>query len=98
MKNDRILTKAFCKRTHFSISYDIGSRNNEIKWTKGVIYDIGIIYLDVSHQIIDCYYVNNSLCNQNLFYPFSKKEFDKYFIPINEYRNSKIEKILNDDN
>jgi hypothetical protein len=95
LKNDRVLTKAFCKRTHFYTPYDVNI-SDEIKWIKGVVYDIGIIYLDVSHQIIDCYYINNSLCNQNLFYPFSKKEFDKYFIHISEYRNSKIEKILND--
>lgn len=95
MRNDRVFTKAFCKRTHFYPPYELNTRGDDIKWEKGKVYNMNIIYI-ADKKTISCYYVNSTFCNENLFYPFSEKEFDKYFITIDEYRNSKIEKILND--
>ena len=52
----------------------------------GMIYD----YIKFSHYYINIYY-NNESC-----YPVSKNEFKFYFIKLEEYRELRLNKILNE--
>jgi hypothetical protein len=76
--------KAYCKRTFIN--------NDEIRWGRDKYYQtITPEDYEVENGIHIYILMENHI---QKFYPLSKKDFDKYFIGIDEIRSSKIEKIL----
>ena len=74
--------KVYCKRNYF---YD-----GKLKWERGKAYDTSPS--NEWELNVYCYIKHGTVTHL----PISKKEFDKYFIPFDEWRNDRINKILNE--
>lgn len=80
--------KAYCKRTV------INENSNKIRWSRDKYYQT---------KTPDDYELNNGVYmyvivedHKKLYYPLSKKDFDRYFIGVDEIRNNKIKQILDE--
>ena len=77
--------KAYCKRT-------VLNENNKIKWGRDKYY---LTMTPEDYEIENGVYIYVLMEQHNeMFCPLSKKDFDKYFIGIDEIRSGKIDKIL----
>jgi hypothetical protein len=89
--------KVFCKRTYFeknSNFYPINGKNygeNWVKWQKGKYYKVRIPE-DYEKSVGVFYKIESE--RESFWLPIKEKEFNKYFIDIDELRNNKIDKIL----
>ena len=77
--------KAYCKRT-------VINENNKIRWSRDTYYKTMTPEEYESENGIHIYVMMEN--HTKMFYPLSTKDFDKYFIGIDEIRSSKIEEIL----
>lgn len=100
------LVKVYCKRTFFERNDNTFSVNGKesgqyyVKWAGGEIYECHAQYWSERKkwQLYDnnnTYLINSEV--EESWYPVSKKNFNKYFETLDEYRNKKIEQILKND-
>jgi hypothetical protein len=77
--------KAYCKRT-------VINEDNKIKWSRDKYY---LTMTPDDYEIENGVYIYVLMENRHqMFSPLSRRDFDKYFIGIDEIRSDKIDKIL----
>jgi len=91
--------KVYCKRTYLDTNQNFfkirgkGYGESYAKWEKNKYYSIRLPQ-DIERKMGIFYYIQTEV-NEDSYSPIKKKEFEKYFIDIDELRNNKIEQILN---
>jgi hypothetical protein len=94
------MKKVYCKRTCFYSNTQLPEYwDKKVKWEKNKIYttmpvnNYMVTSLSMSSSIIFVYIETES---SNYYAPTTKKEFDMYFMTIEEARDKKINNILNE--
>jgi hypothetical protein len=77
--------KAYCKRT-------VINENNKVRWSRDKYYKTMNPEDYEMENGVYMYVMMDQ--HQKMYYPLSKRDFDKYFINIDEIRSGKIDQIL----
>ena len=91
--------KVYCKRTWFERNDNTFPVNGKeygqdyVKWAWGKTYEC---HEPKDYEKTATYLIIKSEVEES-WYPVSKKNFNKYFETLDEYRNKKIEQILKND-
>jgi hypothetical protein len=88
------MKKVYCKRTCFYEANQLPEYwNKRVKWEKNKIYETKPVNSDIEASIIFIYIETETF---SYYAPTNKKEFEMYFMTIEEARDKKINNILNE--
>lgn len=86
--------KALCKRTYFHEEIQV----NQFLPKRYVAFEKNKIYNCIEPEDYEKsvgFYLKIQTSEKGFWLPFNNKDFDKYFVKLDEYRNKKIDEILN---
>lgn len=92
--------KVYCKRTYLTQntnSYQILSKSygeSYAVWKKGKFYEFR--FPKDYERAVGVYYIIESEI-ESFWNPIKKKDFNKHFIDVDEWRNNKIDEIIKND-